>query len=337
MSQILPNGKINSQTAPISLPSVLTPVAAPLQSVDEMLLLQIQSGDTVLRDRLEQSGLAGGKRMRPALLLLAGACFGDLKKTHVAAAAAIELVHVATLVHDDVLDQAEERRHIESINSRWDNTTSILTGDFLFSKAFEVGCQSGSLEAMRQIAQASCNVCQGEITQNALAGNFGISEEQYFEIIRLKTAELCRCACGLGALLSECDESMVQAFEAFGTNLGIAFQIIDDVLDVVGEKEQVGKTLGTDLHNKKATLPIIHFLSQSSPEQQEIWNEKLETRNWQPADVLGVLESSGSIDYARQAARNHANMALQFAESLDTSQYSKSLTNLAEFVLQRTY
>ena len=338
MSQIIPNGQVKATaSASTVLANILSSVAAPLTSVNELLIHQIESSDDILRERLNQSGIASGKRMRPALLLLSGACFGDIKKTHVAAAAAVELVHVATLVHDDVLDQADERRHGESVNARWDNTTSILTGDFLFSKAFEVGCQSGSLEAMRQIATASCNVCKGEITQNALSGNFGIDEQQYFEIISLKTAELCRCACGLGAMLSECDEASIEEFENFGTNLGIAFQIIDDVLDIVGKKDCVGKTLGTDLINKKATLPTIHCLANMPKDQRQKWIKKLESGDWQLVDVLEQMESSGSIEYSRQTARQHANMALQFTETLESSVYSESLRRLAEFVLERTF
>ena len=316
---------------------MLVPIASPLKSVNEMLLKQMSSGDSILQERLQYSGLAAGKRMRPALLLLAGSCFGDIKRTHIAAATAIELVHVATLVHDDVLDKADQRRHSESIHSRWDNTTSILTGDFLFSKAFEVGCLSGNLEAIRRIASASSNVCRGEITQNALAGNFDINEEQYYEIISLKTAELCRCACGLGALLSECDEQMVSGFEQFGTDLGIAFQIIDDVLDIVGSKKTVGKTLGTDLINKKATLPIIHWLDQIDSKQRHFWTDKLETGNWDLQEVLQQLESTDSISFARQTARDHANRALQFADNLRVSEYSKALLHVAEFIIDRTF
>lgn len=247
------------------------------------------------------------------------------------------MVHVATLVHDDVLDEADERRYSESINSRWNNTTSILTGDFLFAKAFEVGCMSGSVEVMRQIAVASCNVCKGELSQNALAGDFEIGQQKYYEIISLKTAELCRCACALGALLSECDEASIRNFEAYGLDLGIAFQVIDDVLDIVGEKDEVGKTLGTDLKNQKCTLPILHCLKVLPAERSGPWVEKLTGDDWELDEVVDLLNSTGSIEYARQAARNRAGHALEFAKSLSKSAYSDSLVTMAEFVIDRTY
>ena len=247
MNQAVPQIGSDSQGGASRLQDVYAPIMEALESVNDLLKKQIELSGPLLADRLAQSGLSSGKRVRPALLLLCGAATGDLKKTHVAAAAAVELVHAATLVHDDVLDNADERRHEPSLNAVWDNTTSILTGDFLFSKAFEVASTSGSMDVVRRIAGSSCKVCEGEICQNAAIGNFEVTEDEYFNIIGLKTAELCSCSCGLGAVLSECDGETVAGFESYGNNLGIAFQIIDDVLDLVGQTQQVGKTLGLSL------------------------------------------------------------------------------------------
>ena len=337
MSQMLPDSEQRQTTTSLNLLQILGTIESPLRSVNELLASEVQSCSDLLKERLADSGVSSGKRIRPALLLMSGACFGDINNTHVAAAAALELVHVATLVHDDVLDQAEHRRHSQSLNAKWNNTISILTGDFLFSKAFDVACDSGSLDVMRQIAVASCKVCEGEITQNSMIGNFDVNEQQYTEMIALKTAELCRCACGVGALLSNCDTEMVVAFEKYGNDIGIAFQIIDDVLDIIGKPDQVGKTLGTDIINQKATLPIIHCLQQLDDNDRPNFLDELTQQEANLASIIDQLNSTGSIEYARVTARNYANEAFEFADSLPSSEYSKSLAHLAAFVIDRTY
>ena len=335
MSQILPNRQLTDSNKPISMMEILAPVTQSIRSVNELLQSEIASSNKILEDRLAGSGIEGGKRLRPALLLLSGSCFGDVKKTHIAAAAAIEMFHVATLVHDDVLDGATERRHLESLNSKWDNTTSILAGDYLFTKAMEIGCRSGSVEAVRRMASACSIVTEGEITQNALAGNFEVNEQQYTDMIAAKTAELCKCACGLGAMLSECDDEMIASFEQYGEDLGVAFQVIDDVLDLVGDQSVVGKTLGTDLVNKKATLPLILCLQRLSAVEREDLLQELTDGSWTLEAIMGQLDRTNSIESSRQFARNRANRALTFARSLNASSYSNSLVQLAEFVIER--
>lgn len=335
MSQIIPDGQLAKPNRQISLADIVAPVAHSIQSVNELLLSEISSSNQILTERLACSGIGGGKRMRPALLLISGACFGDIKKTHVAAAAAIEMFHVATLVHDDVLDGATERRHIESLNSKWNNTTSILTGDFLFTRAMEIGCRSRSIEAVSRMASACSIVTEGEITQNAMVGNFEITQSLYTEMVAAKTAELCKCACGLGALLSECDDDMVARFEQYGEDIGIAFQIIDDVLDLIGDEAVVGKTLGTDLVNKKATLPLILCLKQLDSTERKRWIEQLNDASWNLEEILELLIKTGSIEQAREHARSRCNRALNFASSLKPSIYSNALVQLANFVIER--
>lgn len=335
MSQILPNGQLTNSDRPLSLVEIAAPVANFIQSVNELLRAEIANCNDILAERLECSGIDGGKRLRPALLLLSGACFGDIKKTHIATAAAIEMFHVATLVHDDVLDGATERRHLESLNSKWDNSTSILTGDYLFTKAMEIGCRSGSVEAVRRMAAACSIVTAGEITQNAMVGDFAVTEEMYNEMVAAKTAELCKCACGLGAKLSECDDIIVSRFEQYGEDLGIAFQIIDDILDLVGDESVVGKTLGTDLVNKKATLPLILCLKQLPDSKRQNLITELSNGSWKLDQVMALLDQTQAIEQSRQVARNRANRALDFAQSLKPTDYSNSLVQLANFVIDR--
>lgn len=324
-------------TQAVGVEEIYGPIESQMMAVDQLLKEQIDSSSGPIAQRLAASGLASGKRIRPAMLLLVGGCFSDLKKTHVAAAAALELVHVATLVHDDVLDRADERRHEPSLNSLCDNSTAILTGDYLFSKAFEVACATGSMESVRQIAQSSCDVCEGEIQQNLSMGNFELTQAEYFKIISMKTARLCRVACGIGGVLSECEKATIEKLEKFGEDLGLAFQIIDDVLDIVGQQQSVGKTLGTDLSNKKMTLPMIHCLAEyESVGKRDEMLAKLED-GMTAEQAMDCLNETQSIAFAREIACRHANAALEFTTELKESNYSVALKQLAEFVLSRTH
>ena len=184
-------------------------------------------------------------------------------------AVALEMIHTATLIHDDVLDEAQTRRHEPTANSKWGTKTSLLLGDFLFTHSFHVACHADSAQALGMLASASNRVCAGEIRQNNWVGNFDLTEQQYMDLISDKTAELCAVGCKLGAFLSNAELELVKRFEDFGRNLGIAFQIIDDVLDLVGRPQEVGKTLQTDLKNKKPTLPVIHCLRSLDPNDRQ--------------------------------------------------------------------
>lgn len=328
------NGRNSNQST--ALVDIYRPIENQLVAVDQLLSDQIKLASVPIADKLSNTGLTSGKRIRPAMLLLTGGCFADLKKPHVVAAAALELIHVATLVHDDVLDGAVERRHEPSLNALCDNTVAILTGDYLFSRAFEVVCSTGSIESVRQIAKSSRNVCEGEILQNLSTGNFDLTRAEYFNIISLKTAQLCKVACSLGGVLSECDDTTIQRLGRFGEDLGMAFQIIDDVLDIVGVEDQVGKTLGTDLTNGKMTLPMIHCLGNLSQPQREELIECLQS-GLTSIQAVEFLLKTDSIEYARQTARQHANQALAYASELTESPFAVSLRRLAEFVLLRTH
>ena len=330
-------GQGRNGTRSVGLSEIYRPVDVHLVAVNELLQEQIASTSGAIAERLAASGLSTGKRIRPAMLLIAGGCFSDVKKTHIAAAAALELVHVATLVHDDVLDRADERRHEPSLNALCDNTSAILTGDYLFSKAFEVACGTGSMEAVRQIAQSSCAVCEGEIKQNLAIRDFRLTRERYFEIISMKTARLCRVACGLGGVLSECDSETILGLQQFGENIGLAFQIIDDVLDIVGSESQVGKTLGTDLLNGKMTLPMIHCLEQQCTDHERASILAKLERGLDHSEAMSYLSQHDSIGHARETARGHANEALKFCGELPPSPFANSLCQLAEFVLHRTF
>ena len=344
MSQILPenqtpaepqtSGPSGKRTA---LQQICAPIAEELAATESLLHAEQKRASKFVSEMLAQTPLMGGKRMRPVLVFLVGGCVGSLNEKHHSLAAAIELVHTATLVHDDILDGAETRRHVSTVNSIWDTTTSVLVGDYLFTQSFEVASRSGIINAISKIAVASSRVCEGEMLQNAAIENFELGESEYFEIIRLKTAELCKCSCGLGVLASGGTEDELNAFEEFGNNLGIAFQIIDDVLDLTGYEGKVGKTLGTDLANKKMTLPLIHCLRESSEANRSALLLQLNSSEPNISEVIKLLGKTKSTEYARDNAKDYATAAKSFASSLKDSKYAVGLRGLAEFVLQRTY
>ena len=320
----------------VTLDDVYEPIRDELNQVQQILKRELQSDTPFVDELLEHSWSMGGKRIRPVFLLLSGASCGGIKQSHLQMAAALEMIHTATLVHDDFLDDAKTRRHQETTNAKWGSKISVLLGDYLFTHSFHVASLSGSAEALQMLAQASNRVCEGEMRQNSWQGNFDLTQEHYLQIITEKTAELCGAGCQIGAFLSGAAADLVSGFETYGRNLGISFQIIDDILDIVGAPENVGKTLGTDLLNQKPTLPVIHCLEQSDAQATKEVLDLLTSSDATSSDLVKQLERTQSIQYSRELAQSHARAATEFAESLPPSDYSKSLCLLARFVLART-
>lgn len=328
----------NRSESALRLAMACKPIEQPLAATEKIILEEVlQKPAGFIADRLKHTPLAGGKRMRPILLFLSAGCVGEISEKHLYLAAAMEIVHTATLVHDDVLDNADTRRHVSTINSIWDNQTSVLIGDYLFTQSFDIASRSKEVEAIGMIARSSSRVCEGEMLQNASIGNLELTEAEYFNIIELKTAELCKCSCGMGALASTADEKTIAGFEEFGTALGTSFQIVDDVLDLIGSQDEVGKTLGTDLANKKMTLPLIHSLQSNSPAGKERLLQLLRSESPDASEVLQLLAESDSIAYAQTHAQSQAQKAVDFIQTLPTSECATGLRVLAEFVLERTH
>ena len=319
------------------LDSIYAPIQADLAQVDRILIEQLDRSIPWMDKLLGHTNITGGKRMRPALLLFSALACGEIGVQHHQLAAALEMIHTASLIHDDVLDHAVQRRHVETVNSQWDNKTSVLLGDYLFTHAFHLASQIDSLAAIRRLAVASNRVCGGEMKQNAWSGDFDISEVEYLQMVSEKTAELCSCACYCGAHLSAASDPISEAFSQFGQNLGIAFQIIDDILDLVGETETVGKTLGTDLKNRKPTLPVIHSLSQADSALRQTMVAELVSEHPDHGRVMSWLESTGSLQYAKSRARQCAQSAVDFTVDLSDGVGSESLKLMAQFVLERTF
>lgn len=321
---------------PETLRTLYAPVRAELEQVEEILRQELCSNYPFI-DRLAKHGFRlGGKRLRPALVLLSAQATGTLGPNHLVLAAAVELIHTATLIHDDVLDEATLRRHLETINARWDNEASVLLGDYLFTRAI---CLAASLDdnfACRAIGHSGQAVCEGELRQVGNRGNYDLAEEDYLDIIAAKTAALTACCCELGATYARAAPELCQAITRFGRELGIAFQIADDLLDVLGEERTAGKSLGTDLIKQKPTLPLIRLLSQANSQERASVMTLLEGSGNHHREALRPwLDRFDAIAYARQKATGYAQAARDQLDLLPPTPAREALFGLTEFVVAR--
>jgi heptaprenyl diphosphate synthase len=278
---------------------------------------------------------AGGKRFRPLLVLLAGH-FGDPDDSRlIPGAVAIELTHLATLYHDDVIDEARSRRGIASVNARWDNTVAILTGDFLFARASEISSDLGT-KVTRLLATTIARVCEGQIREVEGSGRLDTDEGFYLDVIHRKTAALIATSCRLGGMLSGAEHEVVDRLDEFGRALGMAFQISDDIMDLVADRATLGKEPGADLHEGVYTLPVIYALRDSARRRE--LRTLLEAR---PLDgthlsaALDIVRSDGSLDQARTAVSTEVQGAVALAETLPPGRARDALVHLAEFIAAR--
>ena len=279
-----------------------------------------------------------GKMLRPALLLLSGRASGELTPAHHTLGAVVEMVHMATLVHDDILDDADERRKKPTIRKLAGNTSAVLLGDYLISHAFHLCSGLDDQTASRRIGSATNTVCEGELLQNAEIHNVDLSEEVYFEIVRRKTGALTAVACELGATFAGACDEWVTGLSEFGMSTGIAFQIVDDILDIVGNQAEVGKSLGIDAALGKPTLPAIHCLAHGNRQQAETIRACLNGSNQLDQSALvSIFESSGSLDYAMNTARRFISRGIDGLSQLPDSPSREALANLAEFIAQRRW
>jgi octaprenyl-diphosphate synthase len=325
-------------TVPESLRGLYAPATRELEVVEDLLRRELSS-DNPFVDSLAQHGFRlGGKRLRPALVLLSGQACGGTRPEHLTLATMVEVLHTATLVHDDVLDEATIRRHLDTVNARWSNEISILFGDYLLARAI---CLASSLDdnfACRAISTSARHMCEGELRQIKSRGNYDLSEADYFEIIAGKTAELTACCCRLGAHYAGAEPAVCEGLARYGHDLGVAFQIADDVLDMVGEEAAVGKSLGTDLLKQKATLPLIRLLNTVSASERAQLTAALTGTDNHRRDVLRPwFERHDTISYARERARESTQQACDELAALPDSAARRSLMGLTEFVVDRPH
>ena len=321
---------------PENLRDLYAPVTGNLDGVEDLLRRELSSNNPFVDQLVRHGFRLGGKRLRPALVLLSAEACGGIQPAHLTLAAMAELIHTATLVHDDVLDEATIRRHLDTINARWDNEASILLGDYLFARAMCLASSLDDVYASRIISESARNMCEGELRQIQGRGDYDLSESDYYEIIAGKTAALTSCCCRLGAHYAGAEPVVCEALARYGHDLGMAFQIADDVLDLYGEESIVGKSLGTDMMKQKATLPLIHLLESVDAEnRQELVSVLSRSGNHHQDALRPWFERHDAISYARQKARWFTQRAEGELALLPTTVACDCLRGLTDFVVDR--
>jgi octaprenyl-diphosphate synthase len=311
-------------------------IAPQLQAVDRLFSSELHSRLECVNVLVRHVSRFRGKMLRPCLVLLSGRACGNLTDAHVTIATVVEMVHMATLVHDDVLDEAELRRKGATLNHLRGNEAAVLLGDYLISHSYHLCSSLDSQFASRLIARTTNEVCEGELLQIEHRNDWELDEETYFEIIRHKTAVLCATCCLLGAKLSGAADDVVARLETYGMSLGVAFQIQDDILDIVGDAGTVGKTLGIDIEKGKMTLPMIHFLRTAPREHRVLLRSLLEANEPDKAErIRNLILPSKSIAYARDAARGYIDRARSAIAELPESDARQVLDLMAGFVVER--
>jgi octaprenyl-diphosphate synthase len=312
------------------------PIARDLEEVERILAQTLASRRPCVNRLVAYLDHYRGKRLRPALLLFTARACGQVTPAHHTLGAVVEMIHTATLVHDDVLDDATVRRHVRTVNAGWGNQNSILLGDYLFTHAFHLA-SSVDVRACRLIGAATNRVCEGELQQGTERGNLTLGEAEYFDIIDGKTAELTSCCCRLGALYSGASADVVERLATYGRALGMAFQIADDLLDLVGEERTTGKSLGTDVEQQKLTLPLIRLLGRAPAEVQGRLEQILGSPGNHKREALRpFLAESDALAYARRRAEEFAGQARQELECLPRSPARETLALLAERAVHRS-
>jgi octaprenyl-diphosphate synthase len=319
--------------------ATLTECIAPqLAAVDRRFRQELTSDIACVNTLVKHVSRFRGKMLRPMLVLLSGRAVngGELTDAHVTIATVVEMVHMATLVHDDVLDEAELRRKGATINHLRGNEAAVLLGDFLISHSYHLCSSLDSQFASRVIARTTNQVCEGELLQIDNRNNLDLDEETYLKIITLKTAVLCATCCLLGGTFAGASESQIAALETYGLCLGVAFQIQDDILDIVGDANTVGKTLGIDIEKQKMTLPVIHFLRTAPPEHRRLLRSLIASREADKVErIRNLILPSDSIEYARDRARQLVDRARSSLAELPDTEARRVLDTMAEFVVTR--
>lgn len=297
-----------------------------LYSVEERIRQQARAFDPAVEGYIAYAINSGGKRLRPALALLAGGATGKITSGHVDVAVILELIHVATLVHDDIMDGAESRREQPTVNAKWGNSLSVLLGDCLFAHALRLSTNFSNNEICRIVSEASAEVCSGEIIQTQRRFDLKFSIADYYKVIEMKTAALFAAACELGAFISEASPEIINTLKLFGAKLGIAYQIYDDILDIAGDEETVGKTLGTDLEKGKFTLPVLLLLQSSDEASRNRVRELILHENQSGHEELAeLLKRSGAMTSSVETARRTVEEARAALEPVPANKYQQGL------------
>jgi len=322
----------------IDIAAIQTLIAHDMQAVNTLIRKRLHSEVALVNQVGNYIINSGGKRLRPMLLLLSARAFNYQEVHHINLATVIEFIHTATLLHDDVVDASQLRRGEQTANSIWGNETSVLVGDFLYSRAFQMMVEVKNMRIMEILSNATNVIAEGEVLQLLNCHNPDTSEADYLQVIRSKTAKLFEAAAQLGAVISQQSREYEQAMATYGKHLGTAFQLIDDVLDYSSTTEEIGKNIGDDIAEGKPTLPLIYAIKYSAPEQQKILRKAIAQGGKQLInEIITILKKTKAIEYTAQVAQQEANLAIKALTRLPTSEYTDALSALASFSVSRSH
>jgi octaprenyl-diphosphate synthase len=323
-----------------SMDAMMQLVAVDLNQVNAVILERMQSDVMLIPELAGHLIAGGGKRMRPMLTLACARLLDYGGSRHHKLAAAVEFIHTATLLHDDVVDGSGMRRGKRTANIIWGNPASVLVGDFLFSRSFELMVEDGSLKVLRILSNASAVIAEGEVNQLTAQRRIETTEDHYLEIISAKTAALFAAACRIAAVVAERDEKVEEALDAYGRNLGIAFQLIDDAIDYASDTATMGKGVGDDFRDGKVTLPVILAYARSDDEQRRFWRDAMEGRRSSDEDLAIAtrhLRASGAIEDTINRARHYGQRAIDALGVFPATKAKAALVEAVEFAVSRAY
>ena len=307
-------------------------------AVNQLIIQQLHSDVGLVENIGHYLVEAGGKRLRPLLVMLAAKALGYSGKQHLDLAAIIEFIHTATLLHDDVVDMSNLRRGRPTANAQWGNAPSVLVGDFLYSRAFQMMVSIGSMDVMAILSDTTNIIAEGEVQQLVNAKDPQVSEANYFQVIDKKTAVLFAAACEVGAVIAGASPAQRQALRQYGSHVGIAFQLVDDALDYTGDAATLGKNVGDDLAEGKPTLPLIHAMRSGNSAQAELVAQAIRAGDAsQLPAILEIVQSTGGMDYTLACARQQVSQALAQLQQLPDNTYTQAMAALAEFALARSH
>jgi len=325
-----------------NLQSILTPISGDMQSLNEVIRTRLSSDVALINQISAYIIEAGGKRIRPALLLLTSQAIanGAAIQHHLDMAAVVEFIHTATLLHDDVVDESNLRRGRATANAAFGNAASVLVGDFLYSRAFQMMVAPNEIKILQILADATNTIAEGEVLQLMNMHDPDVNEERYMQVIHYKTGKLFEASSALGALLAKASPEQFQAAEAYGRHIGTTFQLVDDILDYTASAEQMGKNAGDDLREGKPTLPLIYLLENGTPSQKELIKSAIEQAEELPENmfqqVYAAIMASDAISYTEAVAKREAQLAKDCLKCFPSNAAKESLLNLCDYSLQRS-
>ncbi len=320
------------------LESILELTRSDREAVDQLIRRQLHSDVVLVRQIGEHIILSGGKRLRPLIALLAARASGYAGQQHIALAAIVEFIHTATLLHDDVVDESALRRGQDTANALWGNAASVLVGDFLYSRAFQMMVDIDSMEVMRILADTTNKIAEGEVLQLMNLGDPDTTEARYFEVIRDKTAKLFEAAARLGGVLAGLDTSQCAALAQYGMELGKAFQLVDDILDYAASAEDLGKNLGDDLAEGKPTLPLLRAMAVASESDRQRLRAVIAQGGTTDLEgVLAIIQATDALDYSRRKAEEAMQAAVDALRALPPSPWRDALAELARYAVSRQH